>query len=166
MEKDFESFKNRVNDVRQSRFAPYVRLPSDSIPDKSMFVYPYRSDDLLSFATKTLPLSLRKRILRDSLRGIVALHEKGIVHTDIKPNNIMLDWTEEDGNIAVQNVQIADIEDAVCVPDRCNVTGRQFGNWMWRSPEAHASGHCNKPTDIYSFAIVVSALRRAGIAPY
>jgi hypothetical protein len=34
--------------------------------------------------------------------------------------------------------------------------GRQAGNWMWRSPEAHAQGPLNKPSDIFSFALVVS----------
>lgn len=34
--------------------------------------------------------------------------------------------------------------------------GKQVGNWMWRSPEAHARGPVNKPSDIFSFTLVVS----------
>lgn len=33
--------------------------------------------------------------------------------------------------------------------------GKQVGNWMWRSPEAHASGPVGKPSDIFSYALVV-----------
>lgn len=36
------------------------------------------------------------------------------------------------------------------------MVGKQAGNWMWRSPEAHARGPVNKPSDVFSFAIVVS----------
>lgn len=35
--------------------------------------------------------------------------------------------------------------------------GKQAGNWMWRSPEAHARGPVNKPSDVFSFALVVSS---------
>lgn len=120
-----------------------------------MFAYKYVKEHLLSLARKDVPLPSMKRILRDSLRGIAALHEKGIVHTDIKANNIMVDWEEVNGGMEVHEVQIADIEDAAYVPDNCAVIGRQVGNWMWRSPEAHASSRVHKPSDIFSFGIIV-----------
>lgn len=138
------------------RRSPYVRVADDTIPDRSMFAYKYVKDHLLSFAQKDVSVSLRKRILRDSLRGIAALHEKGIVHTDIKANNILVDWDETDGHATVGQVQVADIEDAAYVPDHSAIVGRQVGNWMWRSPEAHASGPVHKPSDMFSFGVVVS----------
>ncbi len=144
------------NNLRKS---PYIRVADDAIPEQSMFAYRYFKDHLLSFAQKDIPLALIKRILRDSLRGIAALHEKGIVHTDIKPNNIMVDWDEINGNTTVRQIQIADIEDAAYVPDDCAIVGRQVGNWMWRSPEAHAAGQVHKPSDIFSFGVVVSFVR-------
>ena len=140
------------NDLRMS---PYVRVADDTIPDQSMFAYKYFKDHLLSFAQKDIPLPLIKRILKDSLQGIAALHEKDIVHTDIKANNILVDWDETDGNTTIHQVQIADIEDAAYVPDHSAIVGRQVGNWMWRSPEAHASGLVHKPSDIFSFGVVV-----------
>ncbi|KAF1950066.1 kinase-like protein [Byssothecium circinans] len=148
---DFNYFQTMFNDLRRS---PYIRVADDAIPDQSMFAYKFFKDHLLSFAQRDVPLPLMKRILRDSLRGISMLHEKGIVHTDVKPNNIMLDWNETDGNTTVDRVQIADMEDAAYVPDDCAVFGRQVGNWMWRSPEAHASGKVHKSSDIFSFGVV------------
>lgn len=112
---------------------------------------------VLSFAQRDVPLPVVKRILRDSLRGIAALHEKGIVHTDIKANNILVDWDTTDGNATtVRQVLIADIEDAAYVPDHSTIVGRQVGNWIRRCPEAHASGQVHKPSDIFSFGLVVS----------
>lgn len=144
------------NDLRKS---PYIRVADDSIPDKSMFAYKHYKDHLLSFAQKDVPLPLMKRVLRDSLRGIAALHEKGIVHTDIKPNNIMVDWDTANGNTTVCQVLLADLEDAAYVPNDSAIVGRQVGNYMWRSPEAHASGEVHKPSDIFSFGVVVSSVR-------
>ncbi|KAF2446133.1 kinase-like protein, partial [Karstenula rhodostoma CBS 690.94] len=148
---DFKYFQAMFNDLQKS---PYIRVANDTIPDQSMFAYTYFKDHLLSFAQKDVPLPSIKRILRDSLRGIATLHEKGIVHTDIKPNNIMVNWDEINGNTTIRQVQIADTEDAAYVPDDSAIVGRQVGNWMWRSPEAHASGQVHKPSDIFSFGVV------------
>ena len=141
------------NDLRNS---PYIRVSDDDIPDESMFAYNYLRDHLLSFVQKDVSLSITKRILRDALRGIATLHNKGIVHTDIKANNILVEWKEQGGDIAVEQVQIADIEDAAYVREGSVIKGRQVGNWMWRSPEAHASANVHKPSDMFSFGLVVS----------
>lgn len=68
----------------------------------------------------------------------------------------MVNWKGDTRDITVQKVQLADIEDAAYVPPRSNIVGKPVGNWMWRSPEAHAQGRVNKPSDIFSFGIVVS----------
>ena len=143
------------NDLRGS---PYIRVSNDAVPDQSFFVYKYFRNQLLSFVQKDIPLPTTKRILRDALRGIATLHDKGIVHTDIKANNILIEWKEQEqtGDITVEQVQLADIEDAAYVPEGSVIKGRQVGNWMWRSPEAHASAAVHTPSDMFSFGLVVS----------
>jgi serine/threonine protein kinase len=138
------------------RSSPYVRVSDDACPEESVFAYKYLRDHLLSFVQKDIPLLTMKRILRDALRGIAALHSKGIVHTDIKANNILVEWKEQNGEIIVEQVQVADVEDAAYVPENCVIRGRQVGNWMWRSPEAHASAAVHTPSDMFSFGLVVN----------
>lgn len=150
---DFDYFQKMFDDLRSS---PYIRVSDDAIPTESMFAYKYLRGHLLSFVQKDIPLPTTKRILRDALRGIATLHEKGIVHTDIKANNILTEWRETGDEIKVELVQVADIEDAAYVPENCAIVGRQVGNWMWRSPEAHASAQVHTPSDIFSFGLVVS----------
>lgn len=61
--------------------------------------------------------------------------------------------------MVIHQVQLADIEDAAYVPPGYDIVGKQVGNQMWRSPEAHALGRVNKPSDIFSFGVVVSSKR-------
>ena len=58
--------------------------------------------------------------------------------------------------MVIEQVQLADIEDATYVPPGSDIVGKQVGNWMWCSPEAHAQGRVNKPSDIFSFGVTVS----------
>lgn len=59
----------------------HLRLPQDTIPDRSMYVYKFFTDDFLGLAAKTgLPLETTKRILKRALQGIAALHDQNIVH--------------------------------------------------------------------------------------
>lgn len=113
---------------RDLRTSPYVRVAVDEVPEQSMFVYRYLRESLLSFAQREVSISVVRRVLRDSLRGIAALHKRGIVHTDIKANNIMLDWNEKDGITSIQRVQITDMDDAAYVPESSAIVGGQVGN--------------------------------------
>jgi hypothetical protein len=64
----------------------FLRLSVDVVPEQSIFVYKYLADHLLGFVRKEPPVLLTKRILKDTLRGLAALHEQNIVHTG-KPRN-------------------------------------------------------------------------------
>lgn len=75
---------------------------------------------------------------------------------DIKADNVFVDWKDHHDGIVIERVQVGDLEDAAHIPPGSHMIGKQAGNWMWRSPEAHAQGPVNKPSDIFSFALVVS----------
>ncbi|PTU22458.1 hypothetical protein P175DRAFT_0430559 [Aspergillus ochraceoroseus IBT 24754] len=136
-------------------YASHVRLVEDTIPEKSMFVFEYFADHLLHLAQMDLPREMMKRVLRDTLRGIAELHDQDIVHTDIKADNVFIDYrNNQSGTAVIEHVQLGDLEDAAHIPLGSSMIGKQAGNWMWRSPEAHAKGPVNKPSDIFSFALV------------
>lgn len=61
-----------------------------------------------------------------------------------------------DGELVVKQVQLTDIEDGAHMPPGTAIYGKQVGNIMWRSPEAHARGPIQLSSDMFSFAIIVS----------
>ncbi|KAM5502996.1 hypothetical protein McanMca71_004263 [Microsporum canis] len=148
----FSSFNE---DIRpRLRESPYLRLPYDTIPDQRTFVYKYMNDDLLGLIRKQIPMQARKQILKASLRGIAELHSHDIVHLDIKPDNIMVNYRGTGLETIIEQVQIIDLENAAYLPKGRCIKGMLAGNDSWRSPEGHLKGELNKPSDIFSFAAV------------
>ncbi|KFY25144.1 hypothetical protein V493_04808 [Pseudogymnoascus sp. VKM F-4281 (FW-2241)] len=134
--------------------SPYIRIPWDTIPDQRIVVYKYLTDDFLSLIRKQISMRARKRILQDSLRGIAELHDRHIVHLDIKPDNIMVTCTHAGEETTIEQVQVTDLENAAHLPKGRCIKGMLAGNDNWRSPEAHFKGELNKPTDVFSFGIM------------
>ena len=62
----------------------------------------------------------------------------------------------------IEQVQITDLENAAYLPKGRCIKGMLAGNDNWRIPEAHFKAEINKPTDMFSFGIVVSASTRSG----
>ena len=75
----------------------------------------------------------------------------------------MIDWEEDHHGVQLRQVQLTDIEHAVRVPPGNDIRDTPVGIWMWPSPEAHAQGRGNTPSDMFSFGTVVS--RQANFNP-
>ncbi|PKY01354.1 putative calcium/calmodulin dependent protein kinase [Aspergillus campestris IBT 28561] len=148
----FSNFNERIQP--QLNKSPYIRLPHDAIPGERVLVYKYLKDDFLDLVRREIPMRARKKILKASLLGIAELHDKNVVHLDIKPDNIMVDSYCDRKDGSVERVQLIDLENAAYLPKGRCIKGMLAGNDNWRSPEAHFKGELNKPTDIFSFGIV------------
>ncbi|TQN68173.1 Serine/threonine-protein kinase MST20 [Colletotrichum shisoi] len=135
---DFEYQQRLQNSVASS---PNVRTAIDHAAEQHLFIYPYLSHTLLQLSQRNPRQDTKKRILKAALMGLADLHDKRILHTYIKPDNIMVDCEESaDGSLNVKRVQITDLEDAVLLGPRGNLKGSLSGNDFWRSPESWARG--------------------------
>ncbi len=54
-----------------------------------------------------LPEARRRKIFGDLLEGLIAIHKAGIIHHDIKPDNILLDLKREEGEAVIADFQQA-----------------------------------------------------------
>ena len=82
------------------------------------------------------------------LQALQHAHERGIIHRDIKPQNIML---LEDGSIKVMDFGIARFTQA----ETQTMTDRAIGSVHYIAPEQARGGHINDKADIYSVGVML-----------
>ena len=79
-------------------------------------------------------------------QGIEAAHENGIVHRDIKPQNIIISM---DGKVKVTDFGIARAASSQ------TMSATAVGSVHYISPEQARGGYCDTRSDIYSFGVTL-----------
>ena len=97
-----------------------------------------------------LPLSRARAILCDVADALAFAHLRGVIHRDIKPDNVLLD--EESGRAMVTDFGIAR---AIEAGTRLTVTGNAIGTPTYMSPEqAMGEREIDGRSDIYSLGVL------------
>ncbi|MGD0679359.1 MAG: serine/threonine-protein kinase [Polyangiaceae bacterium] len=101
-----------------------------------------------------LPLGETVGILTQVARGLERAHEAGIVHRDIKPDNIFLAQTSDDGLVAkVFDFGVAKLVDAANATE--TIEGTFIGTPQFMSPEqAMGRPDVDHRTDVYSLGVL------------
>jgi serine/threonine protein kinase len=92
-------------------------------------------------------------IFRDVLTGLKFAHDKGIVHRDMKPSNVLID---KSGRARIMDFGIAIMAGAV--EKRLTAAGATIGSPWYMSPEQitrRGDDTIDKRTDIYALGIVL-----------
>ena len=96
-----------------------------------------------------LPAREVTRILRDASWALAYAHAQGVVHRDVKPDNILIERDTE--RVFVTDFGIAAVEDAATA-----ITGAHeiVGTAQYMSPEQASSGAIDGRADLYSLGII------------
>jgi beta-lactam-binding protein with PASTA domain len=95
----------------------------------------------------TLTLGRTLDVLADVLDALAAAHRAGLVHRDVKPENVLLDG---DGRLKVADFGLARAVNEVT----STTTGSILGTVAYLSPELIATGACDARTDVYAVGIL------------
>ena len=113
-------------------------------------------ESLRSRLDRERPLPFRESvaIIRDTAKGLLAAHQAGLVHRDVKPSNILLDQR-------TGHARLTDFGLAVEETDAVQMTqdGVILGTPAYMSPEqVHRSGANDTRSDLYSLGVVLYEL--------
>jgi len=109
---------------------------------------------------KGLPLNWREALhfITQIMKALSHAHDRGIIHRDIKPQNIMV---LRDGSVKVTDFGIARLASAA----QATLTQEALGSVHYISPEQARGSHIDTRADIYSAGVVLYEMT-AGRLPY
>jgi hypothetical protein len=108
---------------------------------------------------RRLPIPEALRIFRAVAEGIAHAHSNGIIHRDIKPDNILLG---EDGSVKLVDFGLARVLEADTTLSR---TGTIFGSPNFMSPEQALGKPVDQRTDVYSLGATLYQML-TGVPPF
>jgi tRNA A-37 threonylcarbamoyl transferase component Bud32 len=146
---------------REARNLARVRHPS-VVPIHEAGVeqgVPYLVMDLVSgrpltgvLAEGRLPLARALALGADLARGVAALHEAGVVHRDLKPDNVLV---REDGAPVIVDLGVAVAPDQ---DERLTHTGALIGTPLYMAPEQLLGRAAGPPADVYAVGLIIFEL--------
>ncbi len=141
---------------------------SGSIDGQLFYVMPYVDGETLRerIARGPIPMDEALDILRDIARALAYAHAQGVVHRDIKPDNVLL----SSGTAVVSDFGIAKALSASRDPDdnsgfTLTRAGTSLGTPAYMSPEQAIGDTIDARTDIYAWGVIAYELL-AGAHPF
>src|SRR5215203_2366892 len=107
-------------------------------------------------------------LMRDVCAGVGAAHRRGIVHRDIKPDNIIVTPADEDHpaeSVKVVDFGIAKLRDLAAEGSTLTEAGMMVGTLFYMSPEQCKGEPLDSRADVYSLGAMLHEML-AGAPPF
>jgi tRNA A-37 threonylcarbamoyl transferase component Bud32 len=117
-------------------------------------------------ATGPMPASRAVHVIQQVLRGLGAAHAKGIVHRDMKPDNVFIvPHSETPDFVKILDFGISKIMAAQDAKVRLTATGTVVGTPIYMAPEQALGTGVDHRADLYSVGVMLFELL-AGKPPF
>ena len=120
--------------------------------------YPGETLEMRLTRRPALTLSAGLDIAMKLIKGVAALHRAGIIHRDIKPDNVLL---EPDGGLKVIDLGVARVEQ-LDEPQLLEAPGTR----SYMAPELFAGAIADEGSDIFAVGVTLYRLFAGGTFPY
>ncbi|HEX6086169.1 MAG TPA: protein kinase [Thermoanaerobaculia bacterium] len=162
---DLERFKREIRLARKITHRNVLRTydygEADGVYFISMeYVRGYTLNELMDEApARQMPARATIGITRQICRGLHAAHEQGIIHRDIKPQNVLIDAK---GEVKLMDFGVARMAE---VPEAMTQAGMIVGTPHYMSPEQVQGKTLDARTDVYAMGVLLYELV-AGRRPF
>ena len=152
---DLERFKREIRLARKITHRNVLRTfdygEAEGVYFISMeFVRGYTLAELLDEApNRQMPTRAAVGITRQICRGLQAAHEQGIIHRDIKPQNVLIDAK---GEVKLMDFGIARMAET---PEAMTQAGLIVGTPHYMSPEQVQGKLLDARSDVYSMGVLI-----------
>jgi len=151
----FERFKQEIKLARRVTHRNVLRTfdldEIDGVPCISMeYVDGVSLKDLIGLKG-ALPLPVGLRVAKEMCYGLDAAHREGVVHRDIKPQNMLI--VPETGELKIMDFGVAGMTKGVA--SGITTAGMVMGTPHYMSPEQAQSHAADTRSDIYAVGVVL-----------
>ncbi|MCX7554284.1 protein kinase [Marinicella sp. S1101] len=155
-ESDIVQFKDEIKVARRISHPNVVRIHDfgqlkQNVYISMEFVQGYTLEQILRFAKKLRPAAAKHAAIH-ICSGLIAAHEAGVVHKDLKPANIIV---ELDSSIKLMDFGIASIDSIISEKQSNAMVG---GTAAYIAPEQALGKGADERTDIYALGVLLMEL--------
>lgn len=152
-EADINQFKEEIRVARRISHPNVVRIHdfgqlASNVYISMEFVQGYTMEQILKYTKKLRPIAARHAAI-NICEGLMAAHESGVVHKDLKPANIIV---ELDSTIKLMDFGIASIDNIISDSRSNAMVG---GTAAYLAPEQALGKGADERTDIYALGVLL-----------